>query len=343
MHLEFRNINDAYRTLTTQLSKALASGSTHQWSQRMTRNGFVWKMRKPVMVTYEKPMERVLFHTERDANPFFHLFEAVWMLAGKNDVAFLKQYNSRIDKYSDDGEVFWGAYGYRWRRWFLTDQINWVIQHLKNEPESRRAVVSMWDTRTDQKKVDAQGKDVPCNTHIYFELDRDSELDRYKLNMTVCNRSNDILWGAFGANVVHMSILQEYIARWLDADVGWYTQMSNNFHFYEATWHDDLAVVEGDPYAHGVVQHLPLMSDPSRLITEMRLWCDHNDSSKLKEPFMANLVLPMDAAWKHHKAREYDKALEQMEAVVPSDWRMAGIMWLKKRRDRWMRVNATTT
>ena len=33
-----------------------------------------------------------------------------------------------------------------------------------------------------------------------------------KLCMTVCNRSNDMLWGAYGANVVHMSMLQEFVA-----------------------------------------------------------------------------------------------------------------------------------
>ena len=52
-------------------------------------------------------------------------------------------------------------------------------------------------------------EEIPCNTAIYFKV-REG-----KLNMTVSNRSNDVIWGTFGANVVHMSILQEYVAYFL--------------------------------------------------------------------------------------------------------------------------------
>jgi hypothetical protein len=48
----------------------------------------------------------------------------------------------------------------------------------------------------------------------------------------VCNRSNDVIWGAYGSNVVHFSMLQELIASELGVECGTYTQMSNNFHLY---------------------------------------------------------------------------------------------------------------
>ena len=51
--------------------------------------------------------------------------------------------------------------------------------------------------------------------------------------MTVCNRSNDMLWGAYGANAVHMSMLQEYLASRLEIAVGEYTQISDSFHVYQ--------------------------------------------------------------------------------------------------------------
>ena len=52
--------------------------------------------------------------------------------------------------------------------------------------------------------------------------------------MTVSNRSNDIIWGTFGANAVHMSMLHEYVASALMLHVGKYTQISDSFHAYTA-------------------------------------------------------------------------------------------------------------
>ena len=42
-----------------------------------------------------------------------------------------------------------------------------------------------------------------------------------------------MLWGAYGANAVHMSVLQEYVATALNVSIGTYTQMSDSLHIYE--------------------------------------------------------------------------------------------------------------
>jgi len=80
-----------------------------------TRNGSALEFPTPVITTYTHSRERVLFYPERDANPYFHLMESLWMLAGRNDVEWISQFNHRIEEYSDDGDVFHGAYGFRWR------------------------------------------------------------------------------------------------------------------------------------------------------------------------------------------------------------------------------------
>jgi len=102
---------------------------------------------EPVTTTYLRPTERVLFHAGRDANPIFHLMEAIWMLAGRNDVAFLEQFNRTIGQYSDNGEVFNAAYGHRWRKHFGHDQLIEVINLLRKDPKSRQAVIQMWDDK----------------------------------------------------------------------------------------------------------------------------------------------------------------------------------------------------
>ena len=106
--------------------------------QEDTRNGPVIAFPEPVVTTYERPQERVLFWGERDANPIFHLMESIWMLAGRRDVAFLEQFNSKIGQYSDDGKVFNAAYGYRWRDHFGYDQLTEIIKLLKEEPHTRQ-------------------------------------------------------------------------------------------------------------------------------------------------------------------------------------------------------------
>ena len=150
-----------------------------------SRNGTVYKAKSPVCTVYDNPEERVMFWTERDANPFFHFMESLWMLEGRNDLAYVKRYNKRMEEYSDDGETLWGAYGYRWIKHFGKNQLDLIVSELRSNPNSRRCVLQMWDASQD---LGRDCKDVPCNTAIYFKV-REG-----KLNMTVSNRSNDVIW-----------------------------------------------------------------------------------------------------------------------------------------------------
>src|SRR5580700_4053613 len=147
-----------------------------------SRNGKVIVAPEPVLTTYTNPTERVLFSPLRDANPFFHLMEALWMLAGRNDVAWPAYFAKQIGQYSDDGETLHGAYGKRWRSYFGYDQLDWIMLGLECNPESRREVLTMWDPGSLDDNDEPRectgdlyvgghgGKDVPCNTHAYFDL-----------------------------------------------------------------------------------------------------------------------------------------------------------------------------
>lgn len=189
-----------------------------------SRNGPVLVAPGPVVTEYLCPTERVLFCPVRDANPVFHLMEALWMIAGARDLEWLIQFNARFASYAEAGTTLqWGAYGHRWRSFFGYDQILAIVATLRKDPNSRRAVMAMWDGHSD---LTHEGPDIPCNTHAYFDLRGGA------LNMTVCCRSNDLLWGAYGANAVHFSILQELVAHELRVTCGIYRQMSNNFHIY---------------------------------------------------------------------------------------------------------------
>jgi len=166
------------------------------------------------------------------------------MLAGRNDVASLAYYNSKMKEFADNNKTLNGAYGYRWRNasqgqkagqqsWeenYKFDQLQFLIRHLKETPNSRRSVLQMWNVEDDLLKIDVSS-DVCCNTNAYFLVE-----DEKYLNMTVCNRSNDMVWGMLGANVVHMSFLLEYMAAHLGLKVGTYNQFTNNLHVYTERW-----------------------------------------------------------------------------------------------------------
>jgi thymidylate synthase len=114
-----------------------------------------------------------------------------------------------------------GAYGYRWRHaqvpcndaYAEHDQLSAIIDHLKAKPDRRRAVLQMWNVEDDLLKVDTS-KDTCCNTSVMFSLRKGSNSasvdlpwetaksvgDVY-LDMTVTNRSNDLVWGLCGANM----------------------------------------------------------------------------------------------------------------------------------------------
>ena len=208
---------------------ALTQGLMHLHSagiKNTSRNGDVMVSPSLFATCYIKPQHRVLMNPKRDANPFLHLFEALWVLGGREDVGFLTMFSKRFTEFSDNGITFHAPYGHRLRKKFGFDQINLACKHLKANPDSRRVVLQIWDANLD---LDAKSKDLPCNDLVMCTMNP----ARTGLDITVCCRSNDAVWGAYGTNAVQFSMLQEYMAGKIGVPVGVYTQLSNNFHVYE--------------------------------------------------------------------------------------------------------------
>ena len=326
MHIiQARNVNDALSQGLLYLRK--------NGIQESSRNGTVIVAPGPVTTVYEAPMERVLFSPIRDANPFFHLMEALWMLGGRNDLAWPLFFNSRFAGYSDDGKTLHGAYGHRWRHAFGKDQIRWVVDELREHPESRRCVIGMWNPATD---LGHDGKDVPCNTTIFFMV-RDGKLD-----MTVTCRSNDILWGAYGANAVHMSMLHELVARAAFMEVGTYYQVSNNYHLYGDVLSyakaGEMATSAGatDYYTMDEMRHVC----PAKIMTvDFYQWeVDLNNflnnplggTADYNDPWFARVAEPMYRAWDARKNKRNDGMVGAAMIAAP-DWRQACIEWIQRR------------
>ena len=292
----------------------------------------------PVTTVYNNPTERVLFEEIRDANPFFHFMESLWMLEGRNDLAYVKRYNKRMEEYSDDGETLWGAYGYRWIKHFGKNQLDLIVSELRSNPNSRRCVLQMWDASQD---LGRDCKDVPCNTAIYFKV-REG-----KLNMTVSNRSNDVIWGTFGANVVHMSILQEYVASAIGIEVGKYYQISDSFHVYTNIFNDMYQDLEredafdfysmkhyNNPYNNQALKPYKMIStDIPTWTADLRKFLNRVafGDKFFDDPFFTKVACPLQDAWYLYKQKEYDFSLHEVQCCEAGDWALAGFDWINRR------------
>ena len=206
--------------------------ATANWLLADSRNGPVARAPGLFITEYHPDFIPVLRSPTRDANPFFHLVEAFYYLAGRKDVVLPAYFAKQLAAYSDDGETLWGSYGYRWRNHFKVDQLEIIINELRQDPTSRRCVLQMWDGYLDLNIATGtggaiKGKDTPCNHAVTFDPKPDGTL-----NMTVSNRSNDLVWGAYGANMVHFNILHSYVAASVNMRKGVHFQVSSNTHIY---------------------------------------------------------------------------------------------------------------
>jgi thymidylate synthase len=349
-----------------------------------SRAGRVIVAPTPVMSIYNQPCERVLFDAKRDANPFFHLMEGLWMLAGRQDTAFLnnyvKDFGSRFgeiiqprmadDVYNSRG-VIHGAYGHRWRHTFGFDQLDEIVGRLRKDPTDRQCVLQMWDASQYEEYHGVQGeyvygsddlngswKDRPCNTHCYFRVQETTRalVQDYAvtpsgpvLDMTILCRSNDIVWGAYGANAVHMSMLLEYVAGRVGVGVGMMYQLSNNYHGYvrELDRIGDPRDLDGsDPYDDGIVHSVTMAEENweawDRDLLLFMQWHDHlwtldKDSMDIDTPdgfrnlwfhVVAGKVAQVNWLWKQKRSQEALSLTYQIEAP---DWQLACREWISRR------------
>jgi thymidylate synthase len=311
----------------------------HSGNKEKTRNGDAWVSPSPVSIRYEYPKQHVLVNEVRDANPFFHLMEAMWMLAGRNDGEFLDYYIKDFSKnYGDEHGIIPDAYGHRWRTQLGYDQLREIIKQLKRNPSTRQAVLQMWDGDLVTPSIIK-----PCNLVATFRILNNAK----KLDMTVFNRSNDLIWGCCGANAVHFPMMQEYIASMVGVEVGRYWQISTNLHFYTehlamlqkrigSTGNLYVALKNGWDY-EGTQ---PLIKYPESFDNELEetmQWIEdiHKDeeaySGNITNPFLAQVVLPMAEAHYLYKKKDIGGALEKIEEVIAEDWRKAGTEWIRRR------------
>lgn len=336
--INVRNVNSAWQNGLRHI--------VHTGVRENSTRGSVLVMPTPVMTVYQRPQERVLFCPTRDSNPFFHLFESMWMIMGRNDATWLDTFvHDFSSRFAEADGTMHGAYGYRWRSQFNaingTDQLSTIIEILRHQPTSRQCVLQMWSAELD---LGADVKDKPCNSHCYFRVNQGW------LEMTILCRSNDMIWGAYGSNAVHFSILQEYIAAALGLPVGPMYQFSNNYHVYvdvlekmfpyDNSRHSRLS----DRYKVGDcdVYRDEQNTRPSPLFQSgWNLQVLHNDLMHwAEEPtrrmmrfysLFDGLLTPMARVHQYVRQKEWAAASAVCPQILHDDWRIATTQWVNRR------------
>lgn len=318
-----------------------------------SRNGPVLRLPGVNTFVVDNPWERVSTCPIRDANPFFHLIEAMAMLAGLNDAPFMAHFAKNMLSFSDDGEHYNAFYGTRiLHRWF--DQLSAAIEELEINPETRQCVVQIWDPNDLTRKT----KDKACNLMLLFSVVNG------KLEMTSFNRSNDAVWGIIsGANIVHLSYFQEYVACALGLPMGPWSHVSNNVHVYMDNPKTALLLEHRELYDVYDAQDLEYGKEVRPLFTRMGGTANHlgfravlyvllrwmqsvtkslEPFSKLTLnqsvqeavqdfPFLMEVVVPVFNSWQAHKAGQKEEALGYAGCIRSADWRAACNHWLQRR------------
>jgi thymidylate synthase len=186
----------------------------------------------------------------------------------------------------------------------------------------------MYDVTVDAPMANVGGKDIPCNTHAYFWI------DSFGLNITVCCRSNDVIWGAYGANAVHFSILQEYIAARLGVSIGRYYQISNDFHIYEKHFYL-LASIEELCNTMNWYYHRPtsamICKNNVKIFDEHLIDFMNNPEEDLNNQgsMITEVAEPMYKAFMSRKRGEDPKL--HLDRIQQWDWEMACTTWVERR------------
>jgi thymidylate synthase len=186
------------------------------------------------------PTDTLPFGTGRGISPRIAALEALQLVGGVSCPELMVKASRNFDQFRDGG-IYHGAYGPR-----LRAQLPVVVERLKLDPQTRQAVVTVWDPLHDLMVSDS--RDYPCTVMLQF-LVRDGRL---QLHTTM--RSNDVWWG-LAYDAFQFTQLQLTVANVLGLPAGHYYHHAVSLHLYER----DLAAV--DKVDHGD-RSLPLAHRP---------------------------------------------------------------------------------
>jgi len=203
---KFNNAQEAFEKIYHFINK---NGIDYSNTKSMFNVGFF----------IDNPLDNEINTIGRNWKKTYAEYEWDWYLSGNRNVSEIKKIAKIWDTMHNGDNLVNSNYGYQWKR---NNQLEYVINELKLNPLSRRAVISIYDGK---EHLDYK-YDTPCTLSIVFNI-----IDN-KLNMSVYMRSND-LWFGFCNDQYCFSKLLQLIANELNLEIGWYYHHATNMHIYD--------------------------------------------------------------------------------------------------------------
>ena len=164
------------------------------------------------------------------------IHELLWFIKGETNTKYLKENNVKIwDAWSDENGDLGPVYGHQWRNWNSdgVDQISILIDQIKNNPNSRRMIVSAWnpsvlpDTSESFSTNVANGKAALPPCHAFFQF----YVSEGKLSCQLYQRSADTFLGV-PFNIASYALFTMMIAKVTNLEVGDFIHTFGDVHLY---------------------------------------------------------------------------------------------------------------
>ena len=214
----FAAFTDAYRAVLQRLDEPEYTTSSRGNHSRECMN---------VSFTLTDPRRRTPYLPARTPNIVFNHAEALWYLAGRDDLAMIGYYAPRLRPLSQDGFRLTGtAYGPRLFRApgeERPSQWDRIVDLLRRDPGSKRAVMTVMRPT---ELIELDNPDVACTLALQFLL-RNGDL-----HLVATMRGNDAMIGLV-CDVFSFTVLQEFTAIQLGAGLGTYTHQVASMHVNE--------------------------------------------------------------------------------------------------------------
>jgi thymidylate synthase len=170
------------------------------------------------IIILRNPVDALPIGVGRKLNTRIALIEAAQLVGGVSNVLKTVEIQPRFRDFLEPNGMQHGAYGPR-----VALQLGHVVRKLQADPDTRQAVVTLWDPVRDNW----EGKrDYPCTTMLQFFI------RNYELVLHTTMRSNDVFWG-LAHDAFQFTQLQLSVARALGVQVGPYHHHAVSLHMYE--------------------------------------------------------------------------------------------------------------
>lgn len=189
------------------------------------------------------------------------IYELLWFLNGDTNIKYLNDHGVRIwNEWADENGELGPVYGKQWRSWEgadgkVVDQISDVIHQIKNNPDSRRMIVSAWNVGElpDMALM-------PCHALFQFYVAPPTDRGKAKLSCQLYQRSADVFLGV-PFNIASYALLTMMIAQVCDLEPGEFIHTFGDVHIYNNHVEQVKLQLSRTPYALPIMKITPDVKD----------------------------------------------------------------------------------